>query len=323
MNDLDILVRRDDAEEAIEVMKGLGFQGVGALFGKKELSENSHHTPPYVSADLACVVGLHWGLVSPLSPWRPDTLGIWKRKTAIQVAGAPAFRMSWEDNLLHLCIHLPFFKTGLRELADVYNVALQGAIDWAEFARLAHRWRAEDAAYRVLALTDALLDLGVPGKYWRNWSVRASSFTLKDTEKRLIDAPGILRSRSTQAAKIEKAYAVFMLSENYAERVKAWAGMWAFALWPKEQELAKLSAERDLAHHRARLLRARLRAPRQLWNAMARDHGHLPLVAMSLVNAGVVVRETARFLVHQGLKREPQGRSLKEHPAVRLLEVLE
>jgi hypothetical protein len=119
MNDVDVLIRRRDARLAIDVLGKAGFASVGALFGRDELSDDSHHTPPYVSEDLSCVVGLHWGLASPRSPWKPDTAGIWKRKAPAQVAGAPAFRMSWEDNLLHLCIHLPFFKTGLRELADV------------------------------------------------------------------------------------------------------------------------------------------------------------------------------------------------------------
>lgn len=323
MNDVDVMIRREDAEETIDVLKSLGFQGVGALFGKSEISASSHHTPPYVSADLACVIGLHWGLVSPLSPWRPDTLGIWKRKVAIRVADAPAFRMSWEDNLLHLCIHLPFFKTGLRELADVYNLVLHTQMDWDHVARLAHRWRAEDAVYRVLALADALVELGIPGKYWRNWSVRSSGFTLKDTEKRLLDTAELLRSRSTQAAKIEKAFAVFTLSENYAERAKAWAGMYALLLWPKESELVKLAAERELASHRGRWLRARLRAPMQLWNAMARDHGHLPLAAMTVVNAGVIARATARAALSRITQKGKPGRSLRDHPAVRLLEVLE
>lgn len=319
MNDVDVLIRRADAEKTIAVLKDLGFQGVGALFGKNELSENSHHTPPYVSEDLACVVGLHWGLVSPLSPWRPDTSGIWKRKVAVRVADAPAFRMSWEDNLLHLCIHLPFFKTGLRELADVFNLVRHAEIDWEELARRAHRWRAEDAVYRVLVLTDSLVELGVPAKNMHGWEMRSSTFTHTDTEKRLANPASILHSRSTQAAKIEKAYAVFTLSENYGERMKALVGMYAFLLWPKETELAKLAAEKDLEDNRGRWMRARLRAPLQLWNAMARDHGHLPLAAMTLANAGIAARETAR----KALNLRKQGRSLREHPAVKLLEVLE
>lgn len=324
MNDVDVLVRRDDVKETIAVLKELKFKGVGALFGKNELSAQSHHTPPYVSADLACVVGLHWGLVSPLSSAKPDTAGIWKRRQAIQVAGAPAFRMSWEDNLLHLCIHLPFFKTGLRELADVYNLVLHAGstLDWEELGRRARHWDAEDSVFRVLALTNALVDLGISNRLWNRWSDCATQFTLSDTEKRLIHAPAILRSRSTQAAKIEKAYAVFALSENYTERLKAWAGMWALLLWPKEEELAKLAAlesEKALRGHRGRWMRARVRAPLQLWNAMARDHGHLPLAAMTVANAGILARETAKKVLGRG----GSGRKLKEHPAVKLLEVLE
>lgn len=310
MNDVDVLVKRADAPRVIQVLKGLDFQGVGALFGKEEISANSHHTPPYVSSDLGCVIGLHWGLVSPMSPWQPDTAGIWKRKVAQEVAGAAAFRMSWEDNLLHLCIHLPFFKTGLRELADVYNVARQG-IDWNVFARLVKRWGAEDPAYRVLALANALVDLGVPPRLWMEWKDEASNMTLEDTAMRLAIPSLILRSRCTQAAKIEKAYAVFMLSEKYSERLKAWAGMYALLLWPKSSEVLKITGRSDAL--------GRVTAPVRLWNAMARDHGHFPLVAMTAANAALL----ARASLDKAMQPLKGGRSLREHPAAPLLEVLE
>lgn len=324
MNDVDVMIRRKDAERAIAVLIKVGFTSVGALFGRKELSEDSHHTPPYVSEDLMCVVGLHWGLASPRSAWKPDTAGIWKRKLKVEVAGSPAFGMSWEDNLLHLCIHLPFFKTGLRELADVYNVALSNRIDWSVLASRARNWGAEDALYRVLGLTDALLPLAIPTRHLRAWESAASLFTRKDTQRRLGQPSSILHSRSTQAGMIEKAYAVFKLTESYPERVKAWAGMWAFLIWPKREELLKLAALRqELNSSRGQVIKARLNAPLQLWRAMARDHGHLPLAVMTLANAGIVLGDTARISARRVMGRKVTGRSLREHPAFKLLEVLE
>jgi len=215
---------------------------------------------------------------------------------------------------VHLCIHVPFFRTGLRELADVYNVALLGTLDWDHVADLARRWRAEDPAYRVLSLAHALMPLGFPesfGVALNSWKKSCSRMTLTDTAKRLENPSSILESRSTQAARIEKAYAIFTLSENYSERLKALAGMYYFWLWPKEEELRKI-----VPGARSPSM-ARLRAPARIWNAMARDHGQLPLAAMTLFNLGVITRESLRRPFAGA------GRSLKDHPASRLLEVLE
>jgi hypothetical protein len=319
MNDVDLLVRFADAERALATLRAEGFRGVGELFGEKEISARSHHAPPYVSEDLACVIGPHWGLCSPLAPWRPDLDGIWERKAPVEVAGARAWRMSWEDNLLHLCIHLPFFKIGLRELADVYNVALfaEPGIDWPRFDALVARWRAEDAAYRVLRLTDALVDLGIPAAMLERWRARARAFTREDTDARAARPDLILESRSTQVARIEKAYAVFKLTGKYSERARAWAGMWAGLLWPKEAEALKLSGlEPGARGWRARSA-ARLRAPAKLWRAMAREHGQVPLAAMTAINAGILVRDTVLRPFR------PDGEPLSSHPAAPLLKVLE
>jgi hypothetical protein len=100
--------------------------------------------------------------------------------------------------------------------------------------------------------------------------------------------------------------------------------MYSFLLWPKREELFKLAAlvepERASRRH---VLKARLRAPVQIWRAMARDHGNLPLAAMTLANAGVVVGDTLRMGASKLTGRAVRGRSLREHPAFKLLEVLE
>lgn len=315
MNDLDVLVRRTDAPATVALLKELGFMGVGQLFGKAEIDDDSHHTPPFVSDDLACVVGLHWGLTSPLSPWKADIEEIWRERVPAPVADAPAFRMTWEHALLHLCIHLPFFKTGLRELADVVNVA-RLEISWNRFDSLVDAWKAADAAYRVIALADALVPLGVPPSMLERWKRLSGSFCRKDTRERLRDPERILESRCTQVAKIEKAYAIFRLTENYVEKAKAYAGMWAFLLWPREGELLKI-LPRPAGPGLAATAWARASAPVRIWRAMAREHGHAALAAMTVINAAAMAKSTL------ALPWRRPGKSLRAHPAAKLLEVLE
>jgi hypothetical protein len=316
MNDIDILVRPEHAEAMVECLRRAGFNSVGGLLGKKEIDSSSHHSPPFVSPDLKCVIGLHWGLCSPYSVWKPDVRGIWKRCAEVTAYGQRAFRMSWEDNMLHLCIHLPFYKTGVRELADVFNITVSGEVDWVKFEILAKRWRAQDAAYRVLRLAGALRPAGVPDDLIAKLKRRALLFTQEDTEKRAALGASLIRFRSVHIGKIEKAFSVFRLSRCYTERVGAWAKTWELTFWPKDEELKRLFAL-ERFESPWRLWWVRLQAPMRCWGALARDYGDLAVVLITLLNIATVLKETARRLFVK------DGEPIRFHPAAALLESLE
>lgn len=319
MNDVDVMVRWEDVPRALLVLKKLGYSSVGALFGKKEVSSKSHHTPPYVSSDLSCVIGLHWGLHSPLAPWKTDIQAIWGRAKPIDFFGVRAWRMGWEDNLLHLCIHLPFYKIGLRELADVYNLVdhAEDDFEWTLFSRLVSEAGAADPVYRVLTLARALHYFTVPGFYIEAWESQASWLTVRDTKARIAGKQDVLvYSRSVHIAKIEKAYSIFRVTGQYREKLKAWLAMWLLLLFPSEAERLRILGKLAF-HDRFDRFISRFRAPVRIWCAMARDLGQIPLALVTLYNAALIVRES----ILRPFRKE--GMSLKEHPARKLLEVLE
>ncbi|MBI3554966.1 MAG: nucleotidyltransferase family protein [Deltaproteobacteria bacterium] len=318
MNDIDVLVRQSDGPRLANVLRELKFESVGQLLGKAEFDDDSHHCPPFVSPDLMAMVGIHWGLTSPHSVWKPDLDEIWKARTPERVFGANAFRMSWEDNLLHLCIHLPFFKVGVRELADVYNLVLFASpkLDWKIFDERVRRWNAEDAAYRVLTLAHALMPLGIPQDLPSKWKARASSFTIRDTEDRCRLGAALIGTRSVQIGKIEKAFSIFRLTESYSEKVLAWAMTWKLTFWPSAAELPRLVPRYKDTGFASRL-KMRLLAGSYCWRAMARDYGQLALCAITVINIGVVLRAT---LLRPFGK---SGESIRKHPAAKLLEALE
>jgi hypothetical protein len=320
MNDVDILIRFEQVKEAISIFQELGFRSVGALFGQEEISEKMHHCPPYVSQDLTCVIGLHWGLHSSLAPWHSDIRDVWKRKVPVNALGSHAFRMSWEDNLLHLCFHLPFFKIGLRELADVSNLIrfCDPKIDWKEVVQRAKEWGVEDPVFRVLSLARAFIPFEVPNEIIDSCRTKASAFSINDTERRLSQEGLLFRSRSVQIGRIEKAFSILQLSQVYSEKVQAWAATWLFTFWPNKVELKRIGAFRqDLAGFH--LVYARFVVPVKIWRALARDYGHVPLILITGINIWKVVLAT--------FKRpweKPENRlSLADHPARKLLEVLE
>lgn len=282
MNDVDILIRYADAAKACEILRALGFENLKGLYGKNELSTKSHHTPAFASADLDCIVGLHWGLISPKAPWKPDIDGIWQRKVAI--AGTRVFAMSPEDNVLHLAVHLPYYKTGLRELADVYNVIREakGGFDWDAFDAHVRTAGAEDPVYRVVKLADALVSVGIPTVLEARWRAGSLPSTVRDTDARCAHPTQLLRSRSVMAGKIEKQYVIFFRSRNLRERAATWFRMHRMLALPDTDEVDRLSPTGFSQG-------ARLRAPFQLWSALARDHGHLAMVGMEVVNASLLV----------------------------------
>lgn len=330
MNDIDILIRFEQAEKSVQILRSLGLSSIGNLFGKEEISSKSHHAPPYVSPDAQCVIGIHWGLHSKYAQWKSDIEDIWKQKQPVCLATKRGpkqicWRMSWEDNLLHLCTHLPFFKIGLRELSDVYNTVIfaQPKIDWSKFSIRVHEWNAEDAAYRVLSLAQALMPFDLLqtqdptlDSLLTHWRSRASRLCIQDTDKRTSSPELLLRSRSTQISKIEKAFTVFRLTKRYPEKVKAWAGTWYFTFWPSYTEHLRITGNLKLnspLHH----LQTRITAPGLILSALARDYGKSGLLAITLLNIGVVLKETAQLSF---LKNEE---GISSHPASRLMENVE
>ncbi|MEM7392101.1 MAG: nucleotidyltransferase family protein, partial [Verrucomicrobiota bacterium] len=137
MNDLDILIRFDDLDTIYEIYRDLKFFSAAEILGGKEKDPRkqekfSHHAPPFFSRDLHCMIGTHWGLITPLAPYKVDYAAIWSRVVDIECASVPAKSMAPEDNLHHLCIHLPYYKAGIRELADIYNLirTYRDELDW-------------------------------------------------------------------------------------------------------------------------------------------------------------------------------------------------
>lgn len=329
MNDLDILVRREDGARIQAILKEVGFNNVGELFGQS-LDSSSHHTPPFISPDLACVVGLHFGLCSKGSGYHPDLEGIWNRSQPLllehTVPGCLARRMTSEDNLLHLCIHLPFLKTGLRELADVVNL-LDAGVRWPEFIERAELWGAEAAAHRVLSLCEALWPGLLPEVMILRldaWRARCDRTALSDTDRLCSQPLSILTSRSTQPAKVEKAFAFFKLSPKLSEQAEAYVAMWVLLFAPKPKDLARVLGDPSLEQEVARIplltrLRLHLRAARRVWYAMCRDHGRLMMLASLPVNFLFLMR--AAFA--QVFRKGRPGASLRQHPAFALLEALE
>ena len=92
MNDIDILVEPKNVAKTLEVLEASGFYSFGKFLGmSSKVSNETHHTPPYLSHDGECMVGVHWNISSPKRHVKPDIKNMWLRKTKITIGDVPAF----------------------------------------------------------------------------------------------------------------------------------------------------------------------------------------------------------------------------------------
>jgi len=263
MNDVDILVRRGDRDAVYAVYDEMRFWCAAQLMGgsAKKQEKHSHHAPPFFSRDLTCMVGTHWGLITPLSPYTFDYDGIWSRVADVDFYGHPAKSMSPEDNLHHLCVHLPYYKTGLRELADIYNLVRHAPIDWEVFEREVRKAGTENLVYHALSLANAL----VPCADLSRIEPRVSRWYRRDAARKTADVGRLLRSRCTHLSVIEKHFADFRATKSWGSFLRMWGNM----LWPPSADVAKMSSTGRAT------LAARLAAPGRIRRVFYRDVGRL------------------------------------------------
>jgi hypothetical protein len=306
MNDFDFLVPRARGAEVLSLLREIGFLSFAERIGQKEDVGKSHHAFPYYSPDRSCVLGPHWSLVPPESMTRIREARLWSQPlTAVEIDGLSCFRLPWEWHLLHLCVHLPFYKTGVRELADVANLIrfAHPSLTWDRFRELARETRAERSCFRVLRLTAAIFEEEalIPRELLEEFRSKCPSWEIHDAEARAALGPSLILKRSTLPAKIEKAFALSVLSREYRVRVKAWAASWVLSFWPPKSEVEKI----DLAGSRPRAVARVLRL-------LMRDHGVLQFWGLTAWNLGQVAKWSVREILRINPMSSPQDRETLE-----------
>jgi hypothetical protein len=287
MNDIDILVRLGDVPAVMDVYGAAGMFSSASVLGTdvQVKPHRSHHLPSFVSKDGALVVGTHWGLITPLSPYRIDYAAIWSRVRPIDFYGSPAFAMSHEDNLHHLCIHLPYYKTGVRELADIWNLVrhAKGRLDLNLFRNEMDKAGSHNLVLHALSLANRLVPDEDITALADNARANADRWYRYDVARKTRDVHTLLQSRSTHTSRIEKAYTEFNATGNAAEKLSAFTTLWSALLAPPAAEARKMSSLRDPSLI-ARVA-ARIAAPYRLTKVFQRDLGRWLFFAALLKTA--------------------------------------
>lgn len=249
MNDVDLLVRFEDLGKTVAAYRAAGCVPLGKLKADDDFQRDfSHHTPPFFDPTLTLALGTHWDLVTPFAGFCFDVAGFWERKRPVAFPDAAThtcFGMAPEDDLHHLLVHLPRYKTGLRELMDPINLLRHHAeaFDWEAFLG---RVEAAGTAKRVLPslmLLQALLPLaGVPEAIARLKPRVAGGGRLKDAQVLASVPARILSRRSTITARVDKAFVRFDSAGRFGPKLLAYGRMWGIGLWPSRADRARLMA---------------------------------------------------------------------------------
>jgi hypothetical protein len=273
MNDVDILIRTKDLDAIYEIYQQMRFFSAAELVGGSPRKQErfSHHAPPFFSRDLKLMVGTHWGLITPLAPYTLDYDAIWSRVVDVDFYGHPAKAMAPEDNLHHLCVHLPYYKCGLRELADIYNLVRHHTIDWDLFAAEMAKAKTENLVYHALSLADRICPMPAVQAAIARAQPKTSFYFRRDADRKCASLPRLLRGRSTHMSTIEKAYSDLNTTRSPGEKWSAYGRMWKGMLFPPREDVLKMNALEDARG--LSLVLARLQAPWRVYRVFARDVG--------------------------------------------------
>ena len=246
MNDIDILIRKEDLDKIYDVYEGLNFFCLSELFGRSPRKQEkiSHHAPSFISRDMACVIGTHWGLITPKSPYKYDYDAIWSRTNQFDFYGTPVLSMSPEDNLHHICVHLPFYKAGLKEIADIYNIIRHygDKIDWELFLKTVADAKTEEPVFHALSIADKICPSVDCSSIIKKLKKVCSLKSVKESEKRIQHLDVVLRSRSIHMSRVEKAFNEMNTTEKAREKRQAFGVMWKNLFLPPREDIVKMNA---------------------------------------------------------------------------------
>lgn len=278
MNDIDILVKKEDLEIVHEVFERNQLLVAAPLESDVRKQEKySHHWPPFFDKKLDVFFGTHWGIAAPGRGFNIPIEDFWREKEEFLLRGEKFYRLSPKHFILHLCIHLNSAKTGLREIGDIVKVieVRTHDLDAKEFCKMVLKANAVEEVYEALSLAHALKEFPFTKKVLKDLEKNVDQESKRAIQKRLSPRHKILHIRTNYISKIEKTFALFMLTESPVEKTLLLAKMWKLYLFVPAEEALRLDYDFPEANVIEKLM-ASLTAPAKISRVFIRDMG-LPI----------------------------------------------
>lgn len=157
INDLDLLIHKEDLPNATETLSKLGYSFCGT-------NEGTHAV---YSKDI--LVELHWDLVNKHSPAQKFAFGevdvdkIWESAIRVKVVSKDAFTMSPEDLIIYLSCHLlKEFYSDPKWLGDIHAVIDTFNIVWDSLVKRSKEFKVSKPVYYALYYANRLFGTPIP-----------------------------------------------------------------------------------------------------------------------------------------------------------------
>ncbi len=168
MSDLDLMVRREDAPQALDALASLHYEPMTVELRPGFALDYQHAISLRKTSDEVTFLDLHWSLLG--STYYLHHLPMdwfWKTAQPVRVGDASAFTLGPEAQVLHLCSNLLLHQGGKEMLGqhDIAAVILhhRGRLDWDTLLSRAHAYDLVLPLQRVLPQVASAWGAPVPG----------------------------------------------------------------------------------------------------------------------------------------------------------------
>lgn len=305
MNDIDILVKKEDLNIVYEVFEQFELLTAAPLDEDAKKQEKfSHHLPPYFDKSLSVFFGTHWDISAPLRGIKTPVEDFWKEKEEFKLSGHRFYRLSPAHFLFHLCVHLNTAKTGLREVADIVKVieANSNRLDSRNFTKMVKETGAVNDIFEALTLSFALKPTVFAKEVLDQLKVTDNKI-LERVTKRSSPKSKLLHIRTNYISKIEKTFAMFMLTDDPKEKTFLLAKMWKLYLLIPADEALRLNYEMPDTSMMNRLI-SRLKGPLKVSEVFIKDLGLPIFVIVTLRHQWVLFKAYMNFLSKKAQGKE-------------------
>ena len=187
MNDLDLLIRKDQAMEAWRLAQQQKWSWDAKAF-PLEKYEAHHHLPPLKDVSGSGVrVEIHTDMCLPGHPFHYSADDVWATSRRIEAMGREFTVPSPQHQLLYCCLHFAWMhamqdKAWLSFL-DINAFSQMDDFDWDAFVDLARKSNAETVAYWTLRLARSLSNIRTPDDVANALKPRLPGYVLTRLER--------------------------------------------------------------------------------------------------------------------------------------------
>jgi len=188
MSDIDLLVKPEDGEKALDVLAGMGYQSNGEDESDSDVKygEVVHYTPLVLNG---VAIEVHIKLHQDNEKYRVLVAKLWENATPVTVNNIKVLTLNAYDLLIHTCIHLDkHFQQGHVQFtcfSDVTNLLEQNSdtFDWVELENTCKLYNCDKEVFKYILLVNKYMQATVPAaiisKYTNTLTIKEEELFLK------------------------------------------------------------------------------------------------------------------------------------------------